>query len=314
MARSRDMHKDEIRARIGWGLVAEPGDSRVLSWWDAEGPLESWLRLVGSATTRDVARHLKGACLVDDIPEGQVALWRQRHSADQVTESHRLQEALGIVVLGHSSPQWPRGLSDLGPYAPHTLWARGNAASLNDPPSQWLGVVGSRSATPQGLFATTSIVRACRGLQVGIVSGGALGIDHRAHQSALDHTIPTIAVLAGGLDRLYPHANAGLFAQMMSTSVVLAEAPCTQNPRPERFLQRNRLIAALSDAVVVAEASQRSGAMNTASHATALGRSVGVVPGRWGDENAAGCFRIARERGATILTEPEDLSMLLNHG
>ena len=308
------MNPDEIRARIGWGLVAEPGDSRVLSWWDAEGPLEAWLRLVGSTPPREVSRYLKGACLADNISENQVALWRKRHSADQVTESHRIQEVLGIKVLGHDSPQWPRGLSDLGPYAPHTLWARGDGPTLDDPPSRWLGVVGSRNATPQGLLATSGIVRACRGLQLGVVSGGALGIDHRAHQSALDHTIPTIAVLAGGLDRLYPQANARLFAQIMSTSVVLAEAPCTQNPRPERFLQRNRLIAALSDAVVITEARERSGALNTASHATALGRSVGVVPGRWGDENAAGCFRIARERGATILTEPEDLAMLLNPG
>ena len=99
--------------------------------------------------------------------------------------------------------------------------------------------------------------------------------------------------------------------QISASGVVLSESPCTTRPRGELFLHRNRLIAALSHGVVVVEAAFRSGAMNTASHAAALGREVGVVPGRWSDATSAGCFRIARERGAVILSEPADVAMLL---
>jgi len=305
------MNDDEVRARIGWGLVAESGDSRVLAWWDEEGPLGSWSRLVDSTSARDIFRFLTRVCPSENILEDQVEFWLGRHNPEQVEQSNRIRQSLGIVALGHDSPEWPVGLNDLGPYAPHTLWVRGELSALATAPSRWLGVVGSRNATPQGLVATSNIVQASGPCQVGIMSGGAIGIDQRAHQSALDSAIPTIAVLAGGLERLYPATNAQLFGAILSTSVLVAEAPCLKGPRPESFLQRNRLIAALSHAVVVTEARHRSGAMNTASHATALGRNVGVVPGRWGDENTAGCFRIARELGATILTEPDDLVMLL---
>jgi DNA processing protein len=306
------MNHEELLARIGWALVVEPGDSRVLGWWDEEGPLESWSRLTGSSSPRDVFRYLNKACPRENISEDQVGLWRRRHKPEQVEQSDRVQQSLGIVALGHDSPDWPVGFNDLGPYAPHTLWVRGELAAFAHGPRRWLGVVGSRNATPQGLLATSSIVHASAPCQVGIVSGGAIGVDQRAHQSALDSAIPTLAVLAGGLERLYPATNAALFSSIISTSVLLAEAPCTKGPRPESFLQRNRLIAALSNALVVTEAQHRSGAVNTASHATALGRLVGVVPGRWVDENTAGCFRIARELGAAILTEPDDLVMLLN--
>jgi DNA processing protein len=145
----------------------------------------------------------------------------------------------------------------------------------------------------------------------GVVSGGAVGIDRAAHQAALDSQKPQIAVLAGGLDQLYPRANVGLFQQIKISGILLSEAPATIVSEAHRFLHRNRLIAALSNAVVVVEAAWRSGAMNTASHAAALGRGLGVVPGRWEDQRSAGCFRVVRERGALVLSEPGDIELLL---
>ncbi|MGB4713356.1 MAG: DNA-processing protein DprA, partial [Pontimonas sp.] len=110
---------------------------------------------------------------------------------------------------------------------------------------------------------------------------------------------------------VYPSENTALMSQIEERGAVFSEAPCGLRIRPERFLARNRLIAALSDGVVVVEAAYRSGAINTAHHAAGLGRQIGVVPGRWGDPAARGCFRIARDVGAMVLTEAADVGFLL---
>jgi len=102
-----------------------------------------------------------------------------------------------------------------------------------------------------------------------------------------------------------------LMNRIAERGALYSEAPCGMRVKPEKFLARNRLIAALANAVVVVEAAHRSGAINTAYHAAGLGREVGVVPGRWEDRHAKGCFRLARDLGARILTEAEDVRLLL---
>lgn len=300
---------EEFVARIAWGIVADPGDSRVTAWLDHEGCVAALERLRGRSSAHALALYLGRVCGEEEVSAHQVSLWRGRSSVQREQSSYAAQRALGISVLGSDDVLWPTALNDLGPYAPHTLWVRGDPASLRVP-GGWLGVVGSRQATDQGLLATRQIVEQAASLSWGIVSGGATGIDRMAHQHALSLGVATTAVLAGGLDSIYPPSNNSLLMRVAAVSALVAEVPCTVTPRPERFLHRNRLIAALAHAVVVTEAASRSGAMNTASHATALGRTVGVVPGRWGDANTQGCFRIARERGALVLTEPGDLSLL----
>jgi len=300
---------DDVLARIAWGIVGDPGDSRITAWFDHEGCVAALERLRGGDGPAALARYLSGVCGGEEVSAHQVSLWRGYSSAKREHASYATQCELGISVLTSDDLLWPPSLNDLGPYAPHTLWLRGDPATLGAP-TGWLGVVGSRQATDQGLLATRQVVAQAVGMSWGIVSGGATGIDRMAHQHALSLGAPTTAVLAGGLDSFYPSSNRALLLRIAAVFALVAEVPCTVTPRPERFLHRNRLIAALADAVVVTEAASRSGAMNTASHATALGRMVGVVPGRWGDANTEGCFRIARERGATVLTEASDLSLL----
>lgn len=305
------MKQDEIQARIAWGIVGDPGDSRITAWFDHEGPRAALERLRAPGSPHALARQLSSVCGEEEVSATQVRLWRAGSSVEREQTSSATQRALGISVLSSDDALWPRSLDDLGPYAPHTVWVRGDPAAVVAPVG-WLGVVGSRKATDQGLHATRLIVEQAAALSWGVVSGGATGVDAMAHRHALSVGAPTVAVLAGGLDALYPLSNSALLVHIARVSALVAEVPCTVAPRPERFLHRNRLIAALAQAVVVTEAASRSGAMNTASHATALGRSVGVVPGRWGDVNTEGCFRIARERGATVLTEPGDLSLLVS--
>ena len=122
--------------------------------------------------------------------------------------------------------------------------------------------------------------------------------------------MPTIAVMAGGVDRFYPSGNEDLLRAVADHGAVLAEVPPGSAPTRYRFLQRNRLIAALASVTVVVEARWRSGALNTAHHAESLGRAVGAVPGSIHSANSAGCHRLLREGGAVCVTDAGEIAEL----
>jgi len=301
---------DDEHARVAWGLIAEPGDRYAGALINHEGPVDALQRVQAiqpSAMQAFFRRH----DLEDPAPVSHFETWKRLAGGARATESLRLQHSLDIWMMTPDSPLWPAGLVDLGPYQPHTLWFQGDPSTFAAP-SSWLGVVGSRQSTPQGIRAAQAIVHQVAADQRGIISGGALGIDAAAHHTALEVKVPQIAVLAGGLDRLYPGVHRELFRRIKSSGVLVSEAPCTVPHQAHRFLHRNRLIAALSHAVVVVEAAWRSGAVNTARHAAALGRGLGVVPGRWEDEQSAGCFRSVRDASAIVLSEPGDVQLLFS--
>jgi DNA processing protein len=132
-----------------------------------------------------------------------------------------------------------------------------------------------------------------------------------AHRAALASRGTTIAFLAGGLDRFYPSGHDALLTRIVETGAVLSEVPCGVPPTKWRFLQRNRLIAAASQATVVLEAGWRSGSLNTASHALTLGRPVGVVPGPVTSAASAGCHKLVREKPVTLVTGPDEMAQLI---
>jgi DNA processing protein len=148
-----------------------------------------------------------------------------------------------------------------------------------------------------------------------IVSGAAYGIDGMAHRAALASRGTTVAFLAGGLDRFYPSGHDALLTRIVETGAVLSEVPCGTPPTKWRFLQRNRLIAAASQATVVLEAGWRSGSLNTANHALTLGRPVGVVPGPVTSAASAGCHKLIREKPeVTLVTTPDEMAALVGSG
>ncbi|MFB9069969.1 DNA-processing protein DprA [Citricoccus parietis] len=212
-------------------------------------------------------------------------------------------------------PGWPSGVDDLGPAAPVALWFRGAGPVPRG--SSTLAVVGSRDATGYGQSVTRNLAGglAARGLTV--MSGGAYGIDAMAHRAALASgtgTPPTVAVMAGGLDRYYPAGNEDLLREVVAQGLLLSELPPGASPTRHRFLQRNRIIAALSAAVLVVEARWRSGAQNTAGHALGLGREVGVVPGPVTSPQSAGCHRLLRESPAVVVSDVEEALALIPGG
>jgi DNA processing protein len=144
-----------------------------------------------------------------------------------------------------------------------------------------------------------------------VVSGAAYGIDGMAHRAALASHGQTIAFLAGGVDRFYPSGHDALLSKIVESGAVVSELPMGAAPTKwRRFLMRNRLVAAVSQATVVIEAGWRSGSLNTAGQARELGRPVGAVPGPVSSAASAGCHRLIRDYGATLVTCAEEMADL----
>lgn len=187
--------------------------------------------------------------------------------------------------------------------APPAIWTWGDRGALDH---VRIAIVGTRSATPYGKACAQKFAEAFVRAGVTVVSGGALGIDAAAHQGALAHDGRTIAVLAGGVDHVYPAVHAGLFSKIRERGCLVSQFPVGSTPAEYRFLVRNHLIAALSSAVLVVEAPYRSGAISTARDAAEYGREVFVVPGSIDMASFYGSFNLIRD-GATLVHHPDQV-------
>ena len=219
---------------------------------------------------------------------------------------------LGGRLIIPSDGLWPGQLRDLGIQEPNCLWWRGQEQPLPGVEKS-IALVGSRDSTSYGAAVTGDLAYSLAQRGFTVISGGAYGIDAHAHRAALaaaSDAVPTIAVMAGGVDRFYPSGNEDLLRAVCNQGAVLAEVPPGSAPTRYRFLQRNRLIAALSAVTVVVEARWRSGALNTAHHAETLGRAVGAVPGSVHSANSAGCHRLLRDGGAVCVTDAAEVAEL----
>ena len=219
---------------------------------------------------------------------------------------------LGGRLIIPSDGLWPGQLRDLGIQEPICLWWRGQEQPLPGVEKS-IALVGSRDSTSYGAAVTGDLAYSLAQRGFTVISGGAYGTDAHAHRAALaaaSDAVPTIAVMAGGVDRFYPSGNEDLLRAVCNQGAVLAEVPPGSAPTRYRFLQRNRLIAALSAVTVVVEARWRSGALNTAHHAETLGRAVGAVPGSVHSANSAGCHRLLRDGGAVCVTDAAEVAEL----
>ncbi len=210
----------------------------------------------------------------------------------------------GINPLHPDDPADPGRLRNL-PDPPQRLYIRG---MLPHPDRPHLAVVGTRRATPYGRKAVKSLVTPLARSGVVIVSGLAYGIDAEAHRCCLEAGGTTVAVLGCGIDRAYPAAHAGLATQILrSGGTVVSEYPPGTPSFAGNFPARNRIVAALSHAVLVVEAPEKSGALITAYLAAELGREVLAVPGPFGAPNSVGVHALL-SRGARIATGIADLA------
>lgn len=174
-----------------------------------------------------------------------------------------------------------------------------------------LSVVGSRNATAYGKEVCRNLMESLRDEGVLIVSGLAYGIDTCAHKAALDNGMNTIGVLAHGLDRIYPAANKKLAEKMLKQGGLMTDFVSGTNPDRENFPSRNRIIAGLTDAVLVVEAAESGGALITADLANSYNREVFAIPGRWTDTYSEGCNALIRDNRAALIQCSEDLKFMM---
>lgn len=212
----------------------------------------------------------------------------------------------GAVRIVANDPRFPKAL--LVAYKPpKQIWVEGDLSLLERPS---VGVIGTRTPTRYGLGATHDAARELAGQGLVIVSGMAPGLDARAHQGAIDAHGATIAVLGCGIDVRYPRPNLVLRDQVRRSGLVITEFAPGAEPFPGNFLRRNRLIAALSQALLVVEGAIKSGTANTVKWMQALGRPVLAVPGRIGDPMSAGPNNLIRD-GAAPYLHPNDVLRVL---
>ena len=213
--------------------------------------------------------------------------------------------ARNIRILPYDDPDYPLAFSRI-PDMPLVLYCTGDPRWLNEPGA--VGIVGSRKPTEYGLNAAADIGGELAQSGALIVSGLADGLDSAGHRAAVKNNCPTIAVMGVPIDRTYPAANVVLRHKIEQKGCVISEyPPRSEGVGPNGFLQRNRLIAALSSALLVVEAQEKSGTMSTVSHAERYGKPVFAVPGSIYSPNSAGTNGLLRDGRARAVCSAADL-------
>ena len=291
----------ERLARVALGTLGEPGDPRLVSLVAELGPVLVHDQLA--------AGYDAGDGVQDDIAARLVG-------ADPARDLERAERA-GIRFVVPGDDEWPTQVDQLlrtetlrdrgGP--PLGLWVRG-PMGLDELESS-VAVVGSRSATSYGTTIAGEIAAVVARAGYPVVSGAAFGIDQAAHRGALAAGGRTVAVLACGVDLVYPPAHHQLLEHLVKTCAVVSELPPGRSVSRIRFLSRNRLIAALTRGTVVVEAAARSGALNTAGWAARLYRPLMSVPGPVTAAQSEGTHELLRKGAASIVTRGEEVLELV---
>ena len=281
----------EQQARLALFSVIEGGQIYWSNEVRALGAVEVYERLIG-----DIYDPVKFRKLIERV------------KSVETEKLEGLLERVGAVFLTPQSPEWPMALNDLSAI-PFGLVVKGDLSALAD---RSLAIVGTRNPTPYGIRIAGDFAAGFVDREWSIVSGGAYGIDSAAHKGALIAEGRTIAVLAAGVDVAYPAGNARLFAEIAENGALVSEVLPGAHAIPSRFLTRNRLIAALSQATLVVEAAFRSGSLRTARDAAELMRPVMAIPGPINAPTSEGCHRLIGERAAEIVTSVADAVELIS--
>ena len=311
-----DEHLEDNFARSAWSVICEPGDGFagfLISKMGATAALEAEIEGISTKQLKSKlfslgfdSVELDSFGVFEKLHAEARERWRPRLQLEMIRTALFKINKVGGFVLTPAEPDWPQQLVDLGQHAPFALWVRGNGSALRQL-GQSISIVGSRGATSYGEFATDSMVSAVVPKGYSIVSGGAYGIDGIAHRSTLALRGNTVAVMAGGLDKFYPSGNSEMLRRISQTGAVISEVPPGTVPSKWRFLQRNRLISALSQSTLVVEANWRSGALNTVSHSERLERPVYAVPGPITSPKSAGTNKLIAENRAQLVIDGNDL-------
>jgi len=272
-----------------------------------------WLRLlrsrrVGVSTFfRLMAEHGNAKAALAALPGIAAAAGVKNYAycPEQVARAElKAGRIAGATLIAFGAPDYPKALAEI-PDPPPLLWARGDIAMLNRPA---IAIAGARNASSLGMRTARKIAVDLGAAGYVIVSGLARGIDTAAHQAGLP--TGTIAVVAGGVDVVYPAENATLTQEIEDQGCIVSEQPMGMRPTNRHFPRRNRIISGLSAGVVVVEAAAKSGSLITAREALDQGREVFAVPGHPFDARTGGCNMLIRD-GATLVRGARDVTDVL---
>ncbi|UJF24177.1 DNA-processing protein DprA [Suttonella sp. R2A3] len=229
-------------------------------------------------------------------------VWRQAPEAGQTDLDWAAEDPLRYIITLEDS-RYPSQLREIAD-PPPLLFVYGEIEALNAPQ---MAIIGSRNASQYGLRNSRYFASALAGAGLVVTSGMALGIDGAAHQAALAAGGKTIAVVATGLDRVYPAAHHQLAKEIVAQGAMVSEMPIGSGVRRHNFPRRNRIISGLSLGVLVVEASQQSGSLTTARQALEQGRDVFAIPGSIHDPMAKGCHTLIKQ-GAILVEDVTDIT------
>jgi DNA processing protein len=260
----------------------------------------------GSATPAFHAsrRELEAIPGIGEIRAQGIRKFKAFHRAE---EEVSWTERMSVDILVYGSPGYPRRLRHC-PDGPIVLYNRG---AITDP-ERAVAIIGTRKPTTAGLQAVSGFVEGLASQGIQVISGLAQGIDTEAHRAALKHGLSTVGVLGHGLDILYPPSNARLARMMMEQGALVTEFRNGTLPDAPNFPKRNRIVAGLSDAVLVIETGIKGGSMITAGLAFGYDRDLFAIPGRITDQRSLGCNQLIRGNKAMLVTGPEDIVSAMN--
>lgn len=286
---------DPRRYWVGFNLVKGIGAARLRSLLDYFGDVESaW-----NASLPELERAGLGSKLALAV--------QQARTGDVLVRTWQHIEASGMGVLTWDDSAYPRRLKEIH-QSPPVLYVRGELSEAD----QWaVAIVGTRRITAYGQQVARDLAAGLARQGVSVVSGLARGVDGVAHQAALEAGGRTLAVLGSGVDRIYPPEHRRLAEQVSSRGAVISDYPPGTEPEAVNFPPRNRIISGLSQAVVVVEAGEKSGALITAAFASEQGREVFAVPGSLYAAQSKGTNLLIKE-GAHIFLDLKDLLEILN--
>ncbi len=274
---------------------------------------------IGSLTARQLIAHFGSAKAVFSAPKGKLM---RVQGIGEVTSSEILKsetlakaeqvlvdaEKRGIKILSINDLEFPIKLKEI-PDAPLFIYWQGEISPVFQ---RSVAIVGTRQATEYGKTVTENIISELIAYKPVIVSGFAYGIDIVAHKAALAQGLPTIAVLGGGLGKVYPAQHKKYVEQVMATGAMVSEYSYNTEPSPMHFPARNRIVAGMVDAVIVVEAAESGGALITAEIANSYDRDVFAVPGNIGNKYSEGCNKLIASNVAAIFSSVKEMAKVLN--
>lgn len=241
-------------------------------------------------------------------PKILASLKSHHHLLDQARQEIERCARQGITILTYQHPQYPERLRHIYD-VPLVLYYQGNA-NLNH--HRIISIVGTRQATSYGIEILEEITATLAQYDVVVASGLAYGIDIQAHRLALQYKIPTVAVMANGLDQIYPAVHRKDAQAFTHQGGLLTENPLGTKPEARKFPARNRIIAGMADAVIVIEAATKGGALITADLANDYDREVFAVPGNVRQTYSQGCNQLIQQHKAHLINRGEDVVKMLN--